>query len=276
MSDWSLVEVELIIADYFKMLQTEISGIDYSKTDQRNELQTLLRNRSKGSIEFKHQNISAVLINNGLPYIKGYKPRWNYQQLLEESIIDYLSQNSAIEEKFNDFAIRKIENEPKKVEYKNWNVTPPETALFREPTVSYYRPIKRNYLELEQKNRSIGDTGEKLVLEYEKWRLINAGLPKLANEVRWVSKDIGDGAGFDILSKNAEGSDIFIEVKSTTLGKETPIFFSKRESDFSEQKKEDYHIYRVFDLRNQPKMFKRNGRFKDICTIEAISFKGFF
>lgn len=275
MSDWSLIEVELIISDYLEMLRAEISGVKYSKTEHRIKLQALLNDRSEGSIEFKHQNISAALINNGLPYIKGYKPRWNYQQLLEERILDYLSKHDSLEEKFNDFANRKIETQLL-VEYRNWNVTPPETTIIKEPTVDYFKPVKRNYLELEQRNQSIGESGEKLVLEYEKWRLTNAGLPKLAKEVKWISKELGDGSGFDILSKNIQGSDMFIEVKSTTLGKETPIFFSKRENDFSEQKKEDYHLYRVFDLQNQPKMFQRNGRFIDICTVEAASFKGFF
>ena len=162
MADWSLVEVELIIADYFKMLRAEISGVKYGKTEHRTKLQALLNDRSDGSIEFKHQNISAALINNGLPYIKGYKPRWNYQQLLEERILDYLSKNDSLEEKFNDFANRKIETELQ-VEYGSWKVTPPEPTIVREPFADYFKPIKRNYLELEQRNQSIGESGEKLV-----------------------------------------------------------------------------------------------------------------
>lgn len=274
--DWTPEEVELIVADYFDMLMAELSGVEYNKTEHRNRIKSLLHNRSDGSIEFKHQNISAALINNGLPYIKGYKPRWNYQQLLEEKILDYMSTNQNLEERFNDFANRKITDGPEEVEYENWVVNPPESVIVKEPSLIYSKPVKRNYIELEQKNRSIGETGEKLVLEYEKWKLVKAGLPKLAKEVRWVSKDEGDGAGFDIFSKNIQGVDMFVEVKSTTLGKETPIFFTKRENDFSEDKKIHYHIFRVFDLQNQPRMFKRNGSFRDVCTFEPISFKGFF
>ena len=32
--------------------------------------------------EWKHQNISAVLVQLGLPYVRGYRPRFNYQDLL--------------------------------------------------------------------------------------------------------------------------------------------------------------------------------------------------
>ncbi len=73
MSDsWSNIEVELIIADYFQMLSLELKGDSYSKAEHRRSLIPLLTNRSDGSVEFKHQNISAVLINLGQPYIKGY------------------------------------------------------------------------------------------------------------------------------------------------------------------------------------------------------------
>jgi hypothetical protein len=279
MADWSEIEVELIIADYFQMLQKEISGISYSKTEHRNKLQRLLNSRSKGSIEFKHQNISAGLIKNGLPYIKGYKPRWNYQQLLDEKILNYVSEDISIEKKFNDFANSKIIIQPKEVHFKNWNVEPPEKpdkSIVKEPSIKYYKPIKRNYLELEQNNRSVGESGEKLVYEYEKWRLINAGFPRFAEQVKWISREEGDGAGYDILSKNKIGNDIYIEVKTTSLGKETPIFFSKRENDFSNQKRELFNLYRVFNVKEQPKMFCLNGRFQDICTAEVFNFKGFF
>ena len=78
---WSHEEVEAIVADYFKMLDNELRGIHYNKTEHRRALSILLNTRSDGSIERKHQNISAVLIDQGFPYIAGYKPLRNYQQL---------------------------------------------------------------------------------------------------------------------------------------------------------------------------------------------------
>ena len=68
--DWTKSEVAMIVQDYFNMLQFELEGKKYNKTFHRQGLITLLNNRSEGSIEFKHQNISAVLINMGLPFIK--------------------------------------------------------------------------------------------------------------------------------------------------------------------------------------------------------------
>ena len=64
------------------MLTLELAGTPYSKTAHRRSLATLLDDRSEPSIEFKHANISAALLDLGYPYISGYKPRKNYQTML--------------------------------------------------------------------------------------------------------------------------------------------------------------------------------------------------
>ena len=56
---WSNTEVQLIVTDYFSMLTAELKGEDYSKAAHRRALLPLLANRSDGSVEFKHQNISV-------------------------------------------------------------------------------------------------------------------------------------------------------------------------------------------------------------------------
>src|SRR5262245_3190566 len=80
--DWAADEVRLLVADYFAMLEAELLGRPYRKSDHRKALVPRLAGRSEGSVEFKHQNLSAVLVELGLPYIEGYKPKGNYQSLL--------------------------------------------------------------------------------------------------------------------------------------------------------------------------------------------------
>lgn len=276
MADWSELEVDLIVDDYFQMLQEEIKGGKPNKTTHRNRLLSLLNNRTPGSVERKHQNISAVLIKNGYPYINGYKPLNQYQRLLEIKVLQYVSNRQSVELTFDSFASQIVTPQMSVVNYDKWLTEPPKTTIVEEPVANYYVPKKRNYLELEQKNRSIGFVGEELAFEYEKWRLAQLGEAKLAKEVKWISRDQGDGAGYDILSKKVNGEDLYIEVKTTTLGKDTPIFFSKTENDFSNDYKESFQLYRIFDVKKDPKMFTRNGRFQDICTIEPTNFKGVF
>src|SRR6185437_11096406 len=92
-NDWSREEVEATVADYLAMLSAELTGVPYNKAMHRRELMKLLNNRSEQAIEFKHANISAVLIDLGFPYIAGYKPRSNYQQLLYDVVSDRLAEN---------------------------------------------------------------------------------------------------------------------------------------------------------------------------------------
>jgi hypothetical protein len=88
--DWSREEVEATVGDYFAMLHDELAGLPINKAGHNERLRVLLRNRSKGSVEFKHANISAVLTLHGYPYIDGYKPRFNFQALLEQAVLEYL------------------------------------------------------------------------------------------------------------------------------------------------------------------------------------------
>ena len=278
MSDsWSNIEVELIVADYFNMLSNELKGKAYSKSEHRRAILHLLANRSEGSIEFKNQNISAVLINQGQPYIKGYLPRFNFQRSLEEKVIEYLLKDYKIEEQIKLF----VEKDPipvsPNIQFDKFIVDPPKTEFISEPFISYKRkPIKTNYLEKEQNNERLGRFGEELVLEYEKWNLIRIGKEKLANQIRWISNEEGDGAGFDILSRNPNGTDKYIEVKTTRLGRDTPIFFSNNELQYSISNSEDFHLYRIFNFEKDTKMFLKNGALNKICNSVPISYKGFF
>ena len=274
---WSKNEVELIVADYFNMLSTELFIKKYSKAEHRRNILPLLNNRSEGSVEFKHQNISAILVNLGQPFIKGYVPRFNYQNLLEDIVLDHLIGNINIEQQFRQFANKEILIPTSNYNFEKILVKPPNPGLFKEPVPRYLKnPIKINYLEQEQKNQKLGQFGEKIVIQYEKWNLVKLGKEKLSESVEWISKDQGDGAGFDILSRNPNGSDKYIEVKSTKLSKESPFFFSRNELLFSIDHSNDYHLYRVFNLEEQVKIFIKKGNFNSICHSIPMTFKGYF
>jgi hypothetical protein len=278
--DWTPQEIEWILEDYFRMLELEIRGEGYVKKAFRERLRGRLNNRSHGSVEFKHQNISAVLVKYGLPYISGYKPRFNYQHLLEEAVLDYLEQKPALDPIFMDFALQQPSLQPAAVDFGSLLVKAPEltplSSLAKEPKQPAYtrRLVKPNYLELEQRNRFLGAQGEQLIVEYEQWRLHRAGKSNLADRVEWISKEQGDGAGFDILSRNENGTDRYIEVKTTKLGELTPIYVTRNELDFSRQYAEGYHVYRVFRFGTAPRFFAKQGAIDRICRLEAREWVG--
>ena len=92
---WTDAENDLIVADYFAMLKKDVAGLAYKKTEHRRALLPLLNGRSEGSIEFKHQNISAVLKGLGEDWIPGYKPAFNFQMTLVDAVARWLALNPA-------------------------------------------------------------------------------------------------------------------------------------------------------------------------------------
>src|ERR1700675_3363300 len=94
-TNWQDDELDAIIADYFAMLAADLSGQPYVKSRHSAALMVQI-GRTHRSVEFKHQNISAVLDELGMPWIPGYKPKRNYQNAIFDAIDRYLTANPAI------------------------------------------------------------------------------------------------------------------------------------------------------------------------------------
>lgn len=112
---------------------------------------------------------------------------------------------------------------------------------------------KRDYITQHIKNFEIGEAGENLVYKYE-CSIIDAEKKKGNIDksifVKWVSRD-DDSAGYDILSYNIKTkAPKYIEVKTTSSGKNTPFFISENELLFSKTNSENYFLYRVYGLKN--------------------------
>jgi hypothetical protein len=258
------------------MLTNEINGIKVNKSDHRRTLLPLLNNRSESAIEFKHQNISAALIEMGLPFIKGYLPLYHFQgSKLTDKISEYIQPKPSLESLFIDF-VNNAPTEINSIEFNSLIVPAPEKKKKPEEKIIVRKPLSINYLEREQNNRSLGLKGEELAIQYERFLLRQAGKESLADKIEWVSKDVGDGLGFDILSKNLNGSDKYVEVKTTKLGKEAPFFFSANEYNFSKENRSNYHLYRLFNFNEAPKMFTLMGSFDSFCNVEPVQFRGKF
>ena len=271
---WDIAEVEATVADYFHMLILELSGQSYNKSAHRRSLLGKLNNRSEGAIELKRSNISAILIELGCPYISGYKPRGNYQLLLRKVVEERIASDPLL-----DAAALTASTTPAVVplieDFSELLVDAPKLSQsFREPRRNEYTtiPHKRDYLEREARNISLGNAGEEFVVNFEHFRLHSLGLKALADKVDHVAKTKGDGLGFDILSFETSGRERFIEVKTTAFGKETPFYVSRGEVKFAQQHTKEFHLYRLFDFRKDPRMFDLPGAVEQHCTMNPISY----
>jgi len=273
-NDWFREEVEATVADYLAMLGAELAGVPYNKAMHRRELMKLLNNRSEQAIEFKHANISAVLIDLGFPYIAGYKPRSNYQQLLYDVVSDRLAENPRLLNVAAADADLPIVV-PEVDDILSVVTSPPtrsEPARTAQQSQVRRRPFSTNYLEREARNRSLGSAGEEFVLNFERARLLAAGREALAGRIEHTSRVRGDGEGFDILSFEESGKERLIEVKTTKYGRETPFFVSSNELAVSDSRADEYHLYRLFGFRLAPRLFTLAGALGSTCRLSASSY----
>jgi hypothetical protein len=246
---WQDDELDAIVADYFAMLEDDLSGRPYVKSRHSQALMARI-GRTHRSVEFKHQNISAVLDELGMPWIPGYIPKRNYQNAIFAAIDRYLTSHPAILERVPDSPMI---------------VTPPSTVFVDAPIpiaadgpipdrlrhlVRKFDPVERDY-----RNRALGKAGERFVLDLERRSLTEADRRDLAGRVRWVAAEDGDGAGYDILSFDPAGRERLIEVKTTNGSARTPFYLSRNERDFAEEMSAEWRIYRVHLFAKDPRVF---------------------
>lgn len=113
-------------------------------------------------------------------------------------------------------------------------------------------------------------------MDFERWRLVQAGVGQLAEKVKHVSAEEGDGLGYDIQSFEVDGTDRFIEVKTTGFGEKTPFFVSVNEARFAREQQDRFHLYRLFDFRAMPRMFQLAGPIERHCMLDAVTFRASF
>ena len=277
---WSRTEVELIVADYFAMLFDELAGKHVDKTARRKALQPHLAGRSEGSIEFKHQNLSAVLINFDQPYIDGYKPRQNYQDLLEQVVLEFIEADRQLSETVTHSPVLNPTAPP----VMSWDdvlglmEAPPDRDNSRDKSKTGKErrtraPVQIDFVQRDARNRVLGKNGEEWATEFERRRLHDVDKrPDLAKRVDWVAQTRGDGLGYDIESFNQDGSPRLIEVKTTGLGKHFPFYVTANELRVSQERAPDYHLYRVFNFATSPRLYPLQGALDAACHLEPQSF----
>jgi hypothetical protein len=267
--DWTDEELDLIVADYFLMLNNEADGVPFNKAQHNRVLRSKI-DRSEGSIEFKHQNISAVLQHLGLPRIRGYVPAANYQKAIIASIDRYLSRNpvalhpertvSGLMERPGLF----VETPPALLP-----VTPRREDI--ERLVRKFNPVERDF-----RNRKLGRDGEELVFHFEREKLQRIDRPDLAKKVRWISEEDGDGAGYDILSFNEKGKEKLLEVKTTVGSDTTPFYITRNELSLSSERPEAFRLCRVFDFSMRPRMFELEPPLTNFVHLSPLSYEASF
>ncbi len=97
-TDWSDAELAAAVEAYLTMLAWEKNGQPFNKALENRLLREgPVAGRAKGSIEFRMQNISTVLVRMGWDRIEGYKPAKNVGTGVEQRIRQALAAQGVFE-----------------------------------------------------------------------------------------------------------------------------------------------------------------------------------
>lgn len=265
---WTDGELDLIVADYFAMLAAEQAGQGYVKSHHAVALMTKI-DRTHGSVERKHMNISAVLEEIGQPTIQGYRPARNYQRSILDAIERHLVSRTVLWTPEADRALAEA-GVP-------FLVPPPELQAPRVRPLELERFVRKfDPAERDFRNRELGKAGEEAVFHFERQRLQSEDRPDLARKVRWVAQEDGDGAGYDIRSFDRAGGERLIEVKTTRGPQTTPFFLTRNEYAFAEERVDAFKLMRLYVFGREPRMFELEPPLADAVRLSPHTYQASF
>lgn len=273
--DWTDEQNDAIVADYFAMLAEDAAGRPYNKASHNRVLQPVI-GRGRGSIEWKHQNISAVLKGLGEDWISGYRPRFNIQTSLVDAVVRWLDHHPdwlepAARRRQPATGLASLE------EGASLWIGPPPTQSNAPPPdeLEQMTAIARKFdvAARDARNRALGRAGEERVLAHEHAALRAAGRPDLAERVRWVSHLDGDGAGYDIQSFDTDGSNRLVEVKTTNGWERTPFQITRNELEVAKARREDWRLVRLWNFAREPRAFELRPPLESHVSLMATNFQ---
>lgn len=155
------------------MLAEDIAGHRYNKAQHRRALLPLLNDRSDGSVEFKHQNISAVLKGLGEDWIPGFKPAFNFQMTLVDAVVRWLALNPAC------LGRRPAARPPTGLaDAALISIGPPPPLSNQPPPQELEQMLhiarKFDVAARDERNRALGRAGEERVLAHERAALTSS------------------------------------------------------------------------------------------------------
>lgn len=130
-----------------------------------------------------------------------------------------------------------------------------------------------NFIENSIENKRIGDLGELWVIRHEKDKLLKLNKHKLSEQVRHISREEGDGTGYDVLSYDEVGRKLFIEVKTTKGSKNTAFYITRNELERSKIENANYFLYRLYNFNeetNTADILVIKGDLTGLCEVPVL------
>lgn len=276
--EWADNEIRAAVRDYFTALQAELRGRSPRTSGLWQPRLGRADDPDPAALQRKYGQIGAVLMDHGLPYCVGHAPVRDYRPSLVAAVRDYLRNHPPLLELMEAAVFRPVPTLPA------LDGLLPRHVLSRPPadgsapvmggTTELIAGV--DFLEKEQRNRSLAMAGQQFVLAFERQRLQAQGLHKYAEAIEHVSAEHGDGAGFDVVSYGVDGRERYIGVKTTRFRRETPLYLNAHEVAMSQIWGSRYWIYRVHNFPKAPRLYRVNGSLAGHFDLEPTQYRATF
>ena len=170
----------------------------------------------------------------------------DYQNILE--LYFNIERDVSIPE-VEEFALSEVNEEKKDLTISNFEIREPRKTTKKSGNTG---PSEKRR---SKKSNLVGNEAEELVFKYEQKKVLDLGIPD--KKVIWCAKNPKDRKpGYDVLSFNEKGEEIYIEVKGTEGKKITSVNLTANEwrvANLSSHK-DNYFIYLVYETLTKPKI----------------------
>lgn len=263
---WDEELSRLAIEHYFEFLRKRTNGESDAGRVQQAIPSRLLQALGGAELLKRLQQISGALDAAGLAHLKEFPSMADPPSDVVTAVDAYLgSRGTEVFGGDPDFPLPTIEGP-----VSQYFVSPPDSGP-QGHSAGRVSPV--DGVALDARKRNMGRRGEEFVLELERRRLTEAGRPDLAERVLWAANNRGDGLGYDIESFDDDGTPIVIEVKATDQGEKTKFLLTLNELETAEKRGAAFRLYRVFNLRDAPRLYELRGPLSACCELTPQVFR---
>lgn len=247
----SSTEIRKQIEELKKATQNQVkpfekAASDYYRSQLRNFFENNLYKKRSGNSQFEEalaefssmieelSSMNSIFITTDISQMFEL---WEYRAYLEKRTINHNFQSS---KKSNDLSsVRSFVRSFSQSREQEWKEVIAPEKLYRTA-----RKID-NWEEINRKRKLTGQKGEEIAVALEQEFFESINRKDLADKIRHVAMEDGDGLGYDVLSFFEDGREKYIEVKSTTTSITSPFYLSRNELGFLKEHSEDALIYRI-------------------------------
>lgn len=219
----------------------------------------LIINKFGFDSEINYKSLGEKIVKTNFEIIEGFNKQYNVlfnPRTLSEFLYTphgiYTTKIKNIWYEGSSFKYRVRNNEGKDVKIKMSDLMLKQLFISKKQKRPLDHIYHKNIKEQQENNDRIGKKGEELILNLEKERLLQEGYPELSDKVKIVSENYS--LGYDVLSYNCDGTERYIEVKSTTSGLNHGQFYISANELNKSKILNNYYLYFVFKIDKIPEV----------------------